>query len=409
MRAADRGALTGFFGKFAEDPSDFVVFALIGTDLARFLPPLGFEIRRLDKIENSPQSALRPHSRIGLEHVVNTEEKAYDAYGAVSSFQQQLTSIRALTYLQPEPLICRWNEWMYVMRKDGSEGRVLRTPVLSFERPSQTTVTGRRLKNHRNYFARVFEDFRPRSTERLLSSINTAALARTSPNRENQLISMWSAIEVLLSDPPTGTARIVSYARQLIPCICLRHVRRQFVAVFEALLVSYKRQFIDILKHEPEFSKTDAHTSLAAVLCLEENKALQKDLCNLCKDNPLALQRLFKLHRDYHSLAAAARTIEGHRSRVEWQIYRIYRARNQLVHAGSVPSYLDSLILNLAEYYRASIATIINRARRDPEGSDIDQVVSEIAIEYGIFTRHFPKSSTRGLDRTELYRLVSVV
>lgn len=57
-------------------------------------------------------------------------------------------------------------------------------------------AAGRRLKAHRNYVTRVLANFDRASTERLLSSINIGALARTSPNKENQLISLWSAVEV---------------------------------------------------------------------------------------------------------------------------------------------------------------------------------------------------------------------
>ncbi len=84
-------------------------------------------------------------------------------------------------------------------------------------------------------------------------------------------------------------------------------------------------------------------------------------------------------------MKSANRTICDHADRVRWQIHRVYRARNQLVHAGRTPSYLESVILNLAEYYRSSIATIVNRAKQEDGKSDIDQIVAEIGIKYGIF------------------------
>lgn len=267
-------------------------------------------------------------------------------------------------------------------------------------------AAGRRLKRTRNYTRLVLENFDEASTERLLSSINTGALARTSPNTENQLISLWSAIEVLLSDPPRGAPRIQHYVHRLVPCICLRHVRRQFVAVYEEMLVSYRSKFTKILRKEPNSEGQDHHTNFAAVLCLEENDALRAELCHLCSDNPLALHRLFKLHRDYSVTTEAASAITGHQRRVEWQIHRIYRARNQLVHAGRVPSYLQSLVLNLVEYYRGLIATTVNFARRDEALSDIDQVVAEIGIGYGIFRRQFPTSDGRSLSRADLHRLL---
>ena len=100
--------------------------------------------------------------------------------------------------------------------------------------------------------------------------------------------------------------------------------------------------------------------------------------------------------------------IDGHGQRVEWQIYRIYRARNHIVHAGDVPSFLDSLVLNAAEYYTAALTTIINRAHRQEDRSDVDQVVAEIGIEYHMFLRYFEaRRSQQRLSRDDLLRLVA--
>ena len=399
--------LVDFFAEFKSERIDFTVYTLVSSEFRTYLYPLGFETANEFNIPQAARDALAFALNPPFDSIVVSHEKAFDCYRAIDYVHQTLTSTRALTYLAPHGMACRWNEWMYVHDESKNQGRSQRNRSISFDHPIIRSATaGRRLKNTRNYTKRVLENFDAASTERLLSSINTAALARTSPNTENQLISLWSAIEVLLSDPPRGGPRILHYVHHLVPCVCLRHVRRQFVAIYEELLVSYRSKFTKILRREANFNNQDAHTNFAAVLCLEENEELREALCKLCSENPLALHRLFKLHRDYSVSAEAASAITGHQKRVEWQVHRIYRARNQLVHSGRVPSYLQSLILNLFEYYRGSIATIVNRARRDEQRSDIDQVVAEIGIEYGIFKRHFPACETKPLSRADLQRLV---
>lgn len=44
------------------------------------------------------------------------------------------------------------------------------------------------------------------------------------------------------------------------------------------------------------------------------------------------------------------RALDNHKQRVEWQIRRIYRARNMIVHDGTTPSYTNILIENLHDY-----------------------------------------------------------
>jgi len=147
-------------------------------------------------------------------------------------------------------------------------------------------------------------------------------------------------VEVLLSEPPINTARIVHYTKMLVPLVCLRHVRSQTNAVFDELVLAYRQQFGRIVSREAQFPNLDPYTKFAAILYLEENEALRRELCNLCSDNPLSLHRLWHLHRDYSAPSSMKSAIEGHEKRIGWQIHRIYRARNNIVHAGRVPSFL---------------------------------------------------------------------
>ena len=156
-----------------------------------------------------------------------------------------------------------------------------------------------------------------------------------------------------------------------------------------------------------EANEQDNRINFAAVLFLPEHEPLRKRLCSLCAQNPLALHRLWKLSCDYGSPAAMRAAIAGHQSRVEWQVFRIYRARNQLVHAGQIPTYLDSLVMNLAEYYRSAIFALVGRASRQDGESDIDQVVAEVGIDYQIFQAAFAKSRKEAnFTRDDMFRLI---
>ena len=126
----------------------------------------------------------------------------------------------------------------------------------------------------------------------------------------------------------------------------------------------------------------DQHTKLAAVLFLKENEHLQSELLDMCSENPLALHRMSQVYSAYNSPKQAMASIENHEKRVLWQVHRIYRARNNLVHAGKVPTYLPSLVVNMDEYFRAAIGTLVNRATKETDQAEIDQLVFEISVEY---------------------------
>lgn len=407
QRRVGRASLRKFFGSFKERPSKFKVHTAVSKEFGEFLKSLGFEVR--SKV--GFPAAIVQHLPVGDEFpsIVSDEFEAFDSYSAAVKQNQILTNVRALTFLAPQGLSCTWSPKIFVRRARNAHGLVEEQADIAFERPSSGgRSSARQIRGIKNYSLRILQNFDRRSNERLLASISTSAQARTTPSVENKLISLWSAVEVLLSEPEVGVPRIVHYSKLLVPCICLRHIRLQFAAVSDELLVSYKRKFKDIVFRETAIDGIDIHSRFASVMLLPQHHDLRSDLLRLCSDNPLACHRLYRLNSDFHTPAGIFKALSSHERRVEWQIHRIYRARNNLVHAGRVPTYLDSLIMNLFEYYRTSIATVVNRARREEKRSDVDQIVAEIGIGYGIYKEIFHKRKSGDLLISDLRRLISL-
>lgn len=238
-----------------------------------------------------------------------------------------------------------------------------------------------------------------------MSSINTSALARSSPNLENQLISLWAAVEVLLSDPSVGVARIVHYSDLLAPCVCAKYVRRYIIAIYDELLVSYRRKLTKIIGNLPTELGIDVYTKFTHIIFDDKYIDSKRELFAMCEGNPLALHHLWKLNKDFETPVALIESLASHEKRVYWQIHRIYRARNQLVHAGQAPAYLESLVLNLFEYYRSAIGSILNRASKEEAPSEIDQIVSEVAIEFKIYKRMINAMGSAPFDPSSFSRV----
>jgi hypothetical protein len=402
--------LRNFFNLLPTKGKKLTLYFLVSHDFGRFLQMLGFDVVAADEASSGASSALKTLPEFTeMPSIGKHECEAFDEYSAIVQTELLLTHVRALTYLDPHGMLCLWCDHYYVWHNDENRGALTKKVAISFERPAPPRMTaGRRLKSIRNYSRRILRNFDQPSTARLLSAIATSALARTSSSTENHLISLWSAIEVLLSDPPQSTPRITHYANTLVPCICLRYIRRQFVAVFEEMVLFHRRKFLEIVESDKNSGQHDAHTNFASIICLPENEAFRKRLCDIASDNPLALHRMWKLQRDFSSHKAVLDAITGHSDRVSWQLHRIYRARNNLVHAGRSPSFLDSLIINLAEYFRASIATIVNRARKEDKKSDLNQMVLEIGIQYEIFFNYFKEhKDDADMTRTDLMHLMN--
>jgi hypothetical protein len=412
MLRIGKRTLSRFFRLFDGKERKFIVYAALDDQFGKFALGLKFNVQGIENIPTHASRALQVPDNVGCGNAVLANlTQAHDEYAAMIHVHELIGSLRALTYLDPFGFDAAWGKVMYVARQRAEAGTSYRKQEFSFERqpPLQRRGTARSYRNITQYAQRIIRSFDEDSFGRVLSSINTYALARQSSNSESQLTSLWSSVEVLLSEPPQGETRIVHYSKLLVPCVCLRYVRRQTIAVYDEMLISYRRQFARLVARDLQFPAKDPHTRFAAVLYMEENKDLRRELCDLCAANPLALHRLWKLYRDFSSAKSILDAVTGHEQRVYWQICRIYRARNRVVHAGDVPSIMDSLVLNAAEYFVTAIAAIINRANRQQAPCNIDQVVSEIGIEYRLFQRHFEQRRSKGgtLSSDDLLRLVA--
>ena len=411
MRRTGKQSLSRFFKLFDGKEKKFVVYATLDDRFSHFVRDLGFTVMEMSQLPTEVAAALNVSENSGCEHfslVHKTEAK--DDYAAMIVIYDLIGSFRALTYMDLYGLSAVSGPIMFVCRPRSNEGKARQKITFSFERQRPSTTTrpvARSYRNITNYSQRILRTFDVGSFGRMLASINTYALARQSSSSESQLTALWSSIEVLLGQPARDETRIVYYTRLLIPCVCLRYVRRQIIAVCDEMLISYRRKFKHIISQDQYSKKPDQHAKFAAIMFLEENEHLRKELCVLCADNPLALHRLWKLHRDFSSTKSAADALKGHEARVYWQVCRIYRARNRVVHAGDAPSIMDSLVLNAAEYYTTAVAAIVNRANRQTASSDIDQIVAEIDIEYQLYKRYFGTSANKAkLTGLDLERLI---
>ncbi|MGX9181470.1 hypothetical protein [Mesorhizobium sp. BHbdii] len=388
-----RKTLEKFLSKFDGKNRRYIVHVGVTRDLGNYLRGLDFNaFQRVAGSAYEPTLDENTNKDV-LAWVFEWTADTLDPEAAMDSAYQLLSAQRAISFLDPYGMHCEWGDTMHITLHRAKSGEAItKTDFLENKArplPIKKNLRVTRARTISNYAADIARNFDETSTERLLSSIRTAALARTSFNPENRLISLWSAIEVLLSEP-REVARIVHYAKLIVPCIVMRHTRRQVIAVYNELLPRYRNRLNKITRE----METEAHgqDAFAELVFLEENVEYQKRLCGLLSDNPLALHRVYKLQRDYKNIGAVNGTMDDHYNRVRWQIHRVYRARNQLVHAGLMPSYLESVILNLAEYYRSAVATIVGRAKKEEELSDIDQVVSEIGIKYRILRNFFSKA-----------------
>jgi hypothetical protein len=76
--------------------------------------------------------------------------------------------------------------------------------------------------------------------------------------------------------------------------------------------------------------------------------------------HPLLRFRIFRLWRLFNNPANFAKELALSAKRTEWHLYRIYRARNLIVHEGQEIENVPQLIENLHYYFSTTLSRILH-------------------------------------------------
>lgn len=212
------------------------------------------------------------------------------------------------------------------------------------------------------------------SQTRLENSILAREAAMRTTNAV-QLLSLWSALEVLAPPKSDDTTIIKRITKSMLPAIGVQYLSSKINAIYR--LSKEQVPNLNAILEEIDGIE-DKLTKFCALIINPELEDLRLEFSNSLGNNPLLGWRLYKLNKTLTTKNNIKSYYNDHIKRVEWQLARIYRARNEFAHnAEHMPSLL-SLTLNLDEYYRASFETIIHSLA---SGNNMNRELNNILME----------------------------
>jgi hypothetical protein len=215
----------------------------------------------------------------------------------------------------------------------------------------------------------------------LAAAVEYHRLALLATSDEARLVNLWIALEALCQG---GDGSIIERVwSRISPCVSVENVRKSLIS-----LSIYVKELWDhedpapFLALFPNSTENRLEPSdLAAVLLLPLGHADLKKLCDLCAKHPLILHRLFRAKTMMLSEAKAiASNLELTCRNVEWQIKRIYRVRNAIVHTGSATVPLPQLTQHLHCYLIKAIHTVLIDLDRQPRWTIRDSLEHRLKL-----------------------------
>lgn len=220
------------------------------------------------------------------------------------------------------------------------------------------------------------------SYERFDRVVELHGIGVTNNIPENQLLNLWISIETI-TPSPSGN-KISSVVANLKPTLMLNYVLRLIEQLAADFVHWDKYKTMKILK---KTASQNIRVATLRLLALEEHVLLRKELYASLADFHLLRFRTFQLAETLSDPKKVRALLDLHERKVAWQVRRIYRTRNLVVHSGKAPNFIHTLIENGHNYLDQVLSQIMLSSCGDYRLGSLDQVFEFTKIRYERFER----------------------
>lgn len=195
------------------------------------------------------------------------------------------------------------------------------------------------------------------SPGKLVNVIELHASAINSNDVPNQLLNLWTIIEVLIpTEPKNSFSKINQICNVVTTVLNSQYVFSLLSQFFSDLHNCIPNVIEEQLANVPEGNNNIE--KLAAVLVLKKYQTEYTNIISALASYPILQYRAEHYSNIFSNRNQLKDFLVEHRKRLSWHIMRIYRNRNMIVHDGSHFPYIDIIVQNLHYYVDSLIDTI---------------------------------------------------
>ena len=380
-------ALEGFFGQFPPRKKNWTVIFRIGKDLKRiknFSPNVEISITSekpfIELPEKSENIELFLNKSYKLpNYLIFNNIGAYDPFSARHLAEEHLWIIDSFARYHVHRKNFEWSSAAFIHDTEKSVAGVYGKPVPAvLKRPDQGPGPLYHFMGE-NVSTIFNESLDGDSTRRLFRAFQRHDMASKSSVPESQLLELCSAIEVLFHSEHSGRENIARITDALSPYAIKGFAAKQAADLVKSIRISNSSEAVNILD-SVEYGHNPIEKCLL-LLTTEANVEKRKKLLFALGNHVLLKNRIQSLADSFSTADAALNTINSHRKKVAWQLQRIFRARNLIVHTGETVSGVNILVENLHSHLDRVIDVLVEEINRKRGSTTIDEIHLDVALK----------------------------
>lgn len=208
-----------------------------------------------------------------------------------------------------------------------------------------------------------------RTIQHLKRMMNLHNMALAQIDLYDGFVNLWSVLEVV-SQESSVESKIESVIDSCLPILQNDFIVKLFESIDNDLISALSKEDYDNLLNEISLDSKILHKIMCFVL-LDEYESLRERYFEKLKNYPNIRDKIYRIYLLKDSKKELFHLSDSYAKRVRWHLYRLYRARNGIVHAGEkvrniqvlgehLHIYCDGVLLEILHKfaYKDSLKTI---------------------------------------------------
>lgn len=401
--------LEGFLKRIFPYTHHFAIY-FIASDLISTIydESQHFKVEKVDALPDELIDFATQHDFIKSDNEVIVrinDIQSFDIYSAREEGEKRISEVRDFFVLFHHKAQITWRDNALVVQLCCEEKpSIVSKPKSSMEKGGDLRPAV--ASKHMNRLLRNLNLASDGSFERFNRVVELHGIGVTNNIPENQLLNLWISIETI-TPSHVGKNKVNSIITNLKPILMVNYINRLIERTASDLINWDRYKTLKALKKVTSSKDKNVRLDLLRLLAVKDHEETLKDLYKSLGDFHLLRYRLFRLAETLSDPSKIKDLLHTHDKKISWQIRRIYRTRNLIVHSGQSPAFIHTLIENGHDYLDQVFEQIMLTSCGEHHLRSLDQVFEFARIRHERYDRLL--SETKKFDDENLVFLLGNV
>lgn len=243
------------------------------------------------------------------------------------------------------------------------------------------------------------------SFKRFNRGVELHALSLSTKETASQVLNLWICLETLLITESGSTH--ISTVENFLQKIILNNILEAKMGNLRDLLEEWnKEKFEEIILKLPLEVQKNTTKATASIFLLKKYKALAIELLNEMNEAPLLRYKTGFIIRNFQNINKLIKYREITQKKVYWNIRRIYRTRNKIVHQGDIGNHSDFVVETSHYYLDAILSSIILKKLQFNDINSIENFLHEVTLTYDEYSSFLKSQSHIGVTEDNYMKII---